>query len=441
LVVALAVCAAMPVAVFAAETAAPAEELTGPSWIGYLSAGVLALALNFLFTLAQTSLAAIGPGALAELEDRSKHPIGLTDLPSLEVRLGLACLLMLLTSTFAISRLGALLLPAAPVVGAVVGVTLALFAHLVVVEVFSRGLALQRPLVWAKLLVPASRFLSVPLAPLVVPFRAGEGIRQPGGHPLALADMHLRLLPNLRGVERILDEDAFEMIDSVRDFAETTGDQIMTPRTQVEGIPLGMPADEVYQKLRESEFSRLVVYDGDLDHVVGTLLAKEVLLRRPKDPFQQMRPPIVASEKMRLPELLQLIRANRTHLILIQDEYGGLAGVVTLHDLFERIVGHIEDVDDVEELWIARVDERTLRVNGRVELWEINEELGTALDETVARTIGGYVFNTLGRPARESDTVQVDGLTLTIVTAGDNRVEEVRIELTEAANSPAEEAP
>ncbi|MBI1291320.1 hypothetical protein GC173_08760, partial [bacterium] len=260
------------------------QELGEPSMtflVGMLAIGAGALALNFVLTLAQTSLAAIGPAGMAELEARRKGPVGLNDLASLEVRLGLACMLMLLTSAFAFAQSGAVLLPDAQTAGAIAGVALALVAHLIVVEVFSRGPGLQRPLPWVRVLVPVCRFLTIPVAPLVVPFRAGEGIRQPGGHPLALADMHLRLLPNLRGVERIIDEDAFEMIDSVRDFAETTADQVMTPRTEVEGIPLGLPADEVYERLRDSEFSRLVVYEGDLDHVVGTLLAKEVLLRRP----------------------------------------------------------------------------------------------------------------------------------------------------------------
>ncbi|MBI1290535.1 CBS domain-containing protein [bacterium] len=152
-----------------------------------------------------------------------------------------------------------------------------------------------------------------------------------------------------------------------------------------------------------------------------------------------MRDPLVSGEKTRLPELLQMIRANRTHLVLIQDEYGGLAGVVTLHDLFERIVGHIEDVDDGEELWIQRLDEVSLRVNGRVELWELNEELGVGLDEDVARTVGGFIFNTLGRPAKDGDVVETHGLRLTVKSAEDNRIGEVLVELVPpVATSPAE---
>lgn len=398
--------------------------------------GVSALGLNFAFTMAQTSMAALGPGALAGMKERGHQPAWLPRLASVEARLGLACLLMLLLCTFSLSMAGAGLMPLAPAVGAVAGVTVALAAHLIVVEVFARSLALMRADFWARFLVPVAAALTLPFRPLVALLGVGQGVRPAGEHPLALADMHLRLLPNLKAVERILDEDAFEMIDSVRDFAETTADQIMTPRTEVAGISRSMAADEVYDTLRKSPYSRLVVYQGDLDHVVGILLAKEVLLRRPQDPFALLRQPLFAPESIRLPELLQLIRTNRTHLVMIQDEYGGLSGVVTLHDLFERIVGHIEDVDDAEELWIQRVDETTLRVNGRVEVWELNEELGSNLDDDKARTVGGFVFNTLGRPAREGDVVEADGYALTVVTISENRVDEIRIQPIAKAESP-----
>jgi magnesium and cobalt transporter len=407
------------------------------SMIAHLALGIAALLLNFGFTVSQTSLAAIGPGALKELEEAERTPSYLPRLGQLEQRLSLASLLCLLTGSFALSRLGSLTMPISPAVGAVAGVIVALLLHLIVVEVFARSLALLRPVVILRWVVPPMRLLSAPLLPFLLVMEAARGIRTTVGHPLQLSDMHLRLLPSLKGVERVLDEDAFEMIDSVRDFAELKAEDVMTPRTEVKGIPLGLPSDEVYERLRESEFSRLVVYDGSLDQVVGTLLAKEVLLRKPRDPFSLLRPPIMAPEKLRLPELLQLIRTNRSHLILIVDEYGGLAGIVTLHDLFEHIIGHIEDVDDAEELWIDRLADGSYRLSGRVEIWELNEELGLNLDEEKARTVGGLVFNTLGRSPKPGDEVDVDGLLFRVEVVDENRVQVIT--MVPRQNTPQQE--
>ena len=123
-----------------------------------------------------------------------------------------------------------------------------------------------------------------------------------------------------------------------------------------------------------------------------------------------------------------MIRANRAHLVVIVDEYGGVSGIVTLHDLFERIVGHIEDVEDEDELWIENLSARKVRVNGRVEIWEINEELNLDLDESLARTIAGYVFNSLGRVAQAGDEVHAAGAIIRVEKSDDKLAEVLVIE-------------
>ncbi len=407
---------------------------------------LLALLMNCLFTIAQTSLAALGPKSCEEIlegEDMvSRHMAGyLRKSSRLEQQLATGALFMLILLALALARIGIGAIPWIPALGAVAGMVVAFTLQLFVVEVICRNQALARPLVFFRGSVPVAAVLSQPFRLLMLPswlFPAGV---PPGSNPAALADRHLRLLPSLKGIERVLDEDAFEMIDSVRDFVATTAEEVMTPRTEVEGIPDDLSPAEVYDRLRKTVYSRLVVYHGSLDNVVGTVLAKEILLQRPKEPLKPpyLRQTLIAPESARLPELLQMIRENRTHLVVVIDEYGGMSGIVTLHDLLEVIVGHIQDVEDEGELWIEKLDDKTYRLNGRVEIWELNEELDLELDEETARTIGGVVFHHLARMPENGDEVRIGPIRIRVDEARDNRVEVVTIEFEAAEPASAGE--
>lgn len=384
--------------------------------------------------MAQTAVSSIGEVAGERILSRERTidrlliPF-LGRLPLLEQKFAAAALLMLVIMALALAETGMAILPGMRAMGAFLGVFVALLLHLIISEVGARGVALASPLAVLRLLFAPCFLLALPFTLFLIPGRLFGGIRGGAQATTALSDMHLRLLPSLSGVERVIRGDALEMIDSVREFAESTAEDIMTPRTEVDGIADTTPPDEVFDRLRKSEFSRLVVYHENMDNIRGTLLAKEILLRRPKDPFALLRDPIFIDEKARLPELLKKIRDNRTHLLVAIDEYGGMAGIVTLHDLFEAIVGHIEDIEDEPEFWIEKLDGGEFRMSGRVEVWELNEEFDLSLDEEVARTVGGYVFNTLGRVARQGDEIEADGLHFTVEETRDKRIESLRMRM------------
>ncbi len=406
----------------------------GSYTILFLSVAFCCLALNALFAMAQAALAAVGPASIELIEEDNsflgKRIEGFLDnRRANERQVWAAAIFCMMFMLVLLVETGRRVWVDIPLLGPIVGVAIGLLLHFLVVEVFARNFALFRPLGFFYWAVPIAWAISLPMQLILFPSRL---LRGPDPFPAkggSITDMELRLLPSLRGVDRIIDEDAFEMIDSVKDFAETTAEEIMTPRTEIEGIVRGLEAAEVYEKLRNSENSRVVVYEEDLDHVLGILLVKEILLQRPEDPMTMLRRPVFASEKSRLPELLQKIRHNQTHLVIILDEYGGTSGIVTLHDLFESIVGHIEDVEDEDELWIDKLGDGKFRLNGRVELWEVNEELGLALDENSSRTIGGYVFSNLGRAAQQGDQITSPEMSLTVEEVEDNRVASILIEV------------
>lgn len=422
----------MPATLFAAPGETVPREAAGVvPWL-LLLGGVVAL--NLLFTMAQMAVAAIGPNAIGEIEKRKsilarhlRRFIG--RLPILEEQFSVSSLVMMLLMILLCVRIGFVLMPESLAVPAILGAVGAFLLQLVIVEVLARNLTLRNPGKVFSVLVPPVALISSPMLLFVIPARVFRVFPGEQENIASVSAMHLRILPSLSGVERVLDEDAFELIDSVRDFADATAEDVMTPRTEVEAIADSLSSSEVYETVRKSEYSRIVVYHETIDNVVGTLLAKEVLLQRPRDPWTLLRKPLIVSESTRLPELLRMIRANRTHLVVVMDEYGGMAGVVTLHDLFEMIVGHIEDIEDQEELWIQAMEEGQYRLNGRVEIWEVNDELNLDLDEDTARTIGGLVFNTLGRVPQAEDVLEIGGVSIRVEEVADNRVETVILEI------------
>lgn len=425
---------------------APLNEADPHAGVGLYAAVLLVvLTLTALFTFAQTTVASLGPVALQDIEESRSFASRLwrrflDRLPRLEQQFAQAANCMLVMTTFMMARIGMSLIAGSPAAGAALFMVLAFAMHLFLVEVLCRSIALAQPKKLHHFVLVVAYFLSLPFVFLLLPFALFRSLPRAEQKPGTLLDMNLRLLPSLQGIERVIDEEAFEMIDSVREFAESSAEDIMTPRTEIEGIPHDLPAGEIYDVLRRTPFSRLVVYNETMDNITGTILAKEVLLKRPKEPINLIRPAVFAPEGMRLPELLSIIREKKTHLIVIQDEYGGTAGIVTLHDLMEVIVGHIEDIEDAEELWIARIDERKWRIGGRVEVWEINEELDLELDEETARTIGGLVFHTLGRPAEPGDEVVIDGVRLYVEETRENRVEVLLLEVLPPTDAPLVEA-
>lgn len=412
--------------------------------LGLLVLAFLSGLLNAVFTMGQTAVSALGPFAVEQIEEgetridrflRSK----LIRLHRLEARFSLAGLLMLISHCFVMTKLGIALTPDIPALGATLGIITAIIIHITMVEVYARSLALSAPLDSTRRIVPVAWLLAWPLTPVLALAEWLLPLPKPGKTGIALSDMHLRLLPSLGGVERVMHEETFELIDSVRDFGEMNAEDIMTPRTEVDGVPDSMKPAEIYEKLRSTPFSRLLVFGESLDDLKGVLLAKETLLQRPEDPLSLLRPVPFAPEKERLFKLLATIRKQRTHLVVIQDEYGGTAGIVTLHDLFETIVGHIDDVEDEEELWIQERANGSFLLNGRVEIWEINDDLGMELEEEIARTIGGLVFNTLGRVADVGDVVERDGVRLKVESVLGNRIETLSMEILTSA--PIEENP
>jgi CBS domain containing-hemolysin-like protein len=247
-----------------------------------------------------------------------------------------------------------------------------------------------------------------------------------------------------------LEEEAREMIESVIQLHELTVAEIMTPRTDMVSMHVGLSLAEAVEFAIRSPHSRIPVYDKSRDDVVGILYVRDLLplLSRddpPETVLPILRAPAFVPETKPVDDLLQEFQQTRNHLAVVLDEYGGVSGVVTIEDALEEIVGEIRDEYDLHvDEGIRRIDQRTSDVQARVRLAELNQRLGLDLPETGEfETLAGFVFHELGRLPAVGETLVRSGVRLTVQEVSRRRIERVRVELldgdTEVAGRAASE--
>lgn len=232
----------------------------------------------------------------------------------------------------------------------------------------------------------------------------------------------------------LLDADAFAMLEGVLEVAELQVRDIMVPRAQMVCVRRDDPLPRIVSAVVESGHSRFPVLEDDRDDVVGILLAKDLLRLYAAgssskfDMREYMRPAVFVPESKRLNVLLKEFRINHNHMAIVIDEYSGVAGLVTIEDVIEQIVGEIGDEFDVEdEQNIRREAVRQYAVRGVTRLSEFDDYFGTHLQEDGVDTVAGLVMKTLGRLPRRGESVAIDGLELRVMRADRRRVDLLRV--------------
>jgi magnesium and cobalt transporter len=235
----------------------------------------------------------------------------------------------------------------------------------------------------------------------------------------------------------LLDADAMSMIEGVFQMSDLSVRDIMIPRSQMDVVDIARPIEDWMPMVLETAHSRFPAVDGDRDKVVGILLAKDLLRYYASDSFDlrgMLRPAVYIPESKRLNVLLRDFRANRNHIAMVVDEYGGVAGLITIEDVLEQIVGDIEDEYDFdeEEDNILEVNSgetgQRWRVKALTELEQFNETLGTSLSNEDVDTIGGLVANHLGRMPRKGEVFEIDQLRFEVLRADARQLHVVLVE-------------
>ena len=238
--------------------------------------------------------------------------------------------------------------------------------------------------------------------------------------------------------EGLLEVEAREMIEGVIELADADVAEIMTPRTDMHVIPIDLPWDDLLADVIESGHTRIPVFNNNRDDIVGILYSKDLLpklARGTEQPYESLeeilRKPLFVPETKAVDDLLSMFQQVRTHIAIVLDEYGGVAGLVTIEDVLEEIVGEIVDeYDDVVEKPIQQKEEGVFEAVGRAHVDEINEVLHLELPEdSDFDTIGGFVFTEFGRiPTVGESFVWSDLLKITVLEATRRRIDRVRLE-------------
>ncbi len=243
-----------------------------------------------------------------------------------------------------------------------------------------------------------------------------------------VSEEELKAMMTTGEVSIVLEEDEREMIEGVFELGQTFAEEIMVPRSEVLAFPDTLSQEEMLGRLREIPYSRVPIFHDHLDHLVGFVLAKEVLLN-PERPWKEhIREAMLVPSRVRLFDLLARFRRHATKLAILIDEFGQVAGIATLHDVLEEIVGDIVERHEqvVEEC--QRIGERRWRVRGQMNLEELGERLEVAFPENLGTTIGGFFMNMLGRVPTIGSELAFNGLTLRVTRMVGRRVLQLEIE-------------
>ena len=361
------------------------------------------------------TLASLGLGALAESSLADVFASQLAELPffiELSLRIG---------------------------IGAAIALTIVTFLHVVFGELAPRGLALAHP-------EDVARWLTPPLlafAWLVSPFtnllnRSSQIVLRTFGLRSARENVHsaeeLRMLVEQSEEGGALETQDASLLEGVFEFSEKNARDVMTPRTEIDALPIDATLDETVSLITESGRSRYPVYEETIDNIVGIVLAKDVLavLRAPPRDFSLRniaRKVHVVPGSRQVEEVLADFKRLKEHMAIVLDEYGGTAGLVTMEDLLEEIVGEILDEYDESPEYPERASADIIIVPGATDVAELNERYGLHVPEEDYTTIGGFVFGALGRLPTVGDRVSAGGATFSVTEMDGRRVDSLAVNL------------
>ncbi len=442
---------------------AAAEEL--PSPVGLIIPAIVILVLviiNGVFVAAEFAIIGVRDTQMEQMADEG-NPIAGNVLKVLEIRpqldhyiataqlgitlasLGLAMYAEPAIGHFVepyLETLGGFTPATAATISYIIALSLLTYLHVVLGEMIPKALALSDASSMALRLDPLMRLSG---GILNYPVRLLNGIgnlllrllRIPPAHGegrlVAAEELELIVAESVEG--GLIQDEEEEFIRNIFDFSERTVGQVMTPRRRMQALDVRWPQDELIRIVTESRHSRFPVYEADLDHIVGILHLKDLLrlTLRPNGPFDLrliLRTAPSVPEDFRVDRLLAAFKKQKLHMAVVRDEFGGLAGVVTLEDLVEEVVGEVRDEFDLEREPRVELEPGMLDVSGEYPLDDLAEEvfLGEADDLPDVETVGGLIVSLLGRPPLNGDEVSLHHVRFTVLDIDRLAVLRARVE-------------
>lgn len=315
-----------------------------------------------------------------------------------------------------------------------IAIGLMTFLILVVGEITPKGFAVKNPERMALTFARPMYFVTKVLSPIAVGLTGvTKGlIRLTGGNleqsPF-LTEEEFKTLLAIVEEEGSLEQEERERIFKVFEFSDTIAKEVMTPRVDMVGLDMEASLKEAKDIVVSTGFSRVPVYEENIDHIVGILYAKDLLQYQDDcnhNLQDLLRNPYFIPETKKVDELLTEMQKSKIHLAIVVDEYGGTAGMVTIEDLLEEIVGEIFDEYDVTNIRIRKIDDQTVMLDGMVPIDEVNDLMGINLPEDGFETIGGFILDQLGRIPAEGERITFDAVDFIVFKTDGVRIMKVK---------------
>jgi putative hemolysin len=304
-------------------------------------------------------------------------------------------------------------------------------------ELIPRELAARNPepfAFWAIYPMRAAAAVVIPVARLVVTMNqllSGQGEQTPPGLPFVIEE-EIKTLVDAGEEGGFIEEEEKEMIYSIFEFGDTLVREVMVPRIDMVTIEVTTNIQDALDVVIQAGHSRVPVFEETADNIVGILYAKDLLKYWGKDAASLklrdvLRDVYYVPETKKVDELLQELQQRKVHIAIVVDEYGGTAGLVTIEDILEEIVGEIQDEYDIEEAFMEVVSDDEIIFNGRMDLDDVNHIMGLELPTDSSDTLGGLVYTSLGRVPVVGDRVRIQDVEITVLSVIRRQIKKVKV--------------
>jgi CBS domain containing-hemolysin-like protein len=395
--------------------------MSGADW-AILATVIVLFVISIVLAMAETAFTRMSRIRALSLEEEGRK--GAARLAQMlekpERTLNVLLLLVLVSQLTSASLLGALLERSFGSAGLFIGLVLQIVVYFVIGEVAPKTYAIQNPdraalkvsgFLWAVTNFPPLRILSRGLIGLANVMLPGKGLKQ---GPF-VTEEDLRTMADVAADEHEIEREERRLIHSIFEFGDTVVREVMKPRPDMVAIDCNQTVEAAIERAIEGGFSRIPCYEDDTDNIIGIVYLKDLVHRSRAGGGAEavrvaVREAVFVPESKRVAELLREMRTQKFHMAIVVDEYGGTAGLVTLEDLLEEIVGEIVDEYDIDEPGVEPLEGGGIRAPGRTPIDDVNEVLGVELPDTEWDTVGGLVFNLLGHVPEAGETVKFQGL-------------------------------
>lgn len=324
------------------------------------------------------------------------------------------------------------------------------YFSLVLGELAPKRIAMQRSEAVSFKVVGVLLFIKTLCAPFVKLLSASTNgvVRLLGFDPNAaeesVTEEEIRLMVDAGEETGAIEESEKEMINNIFEFDDIPACDVMTHRTDIEAVEINDPVEDIIETAIAHGYSRIPVFEEDLDNIKGIIYIKDLLkyigkaMPKTLKISTLMREAYFVPESKRCSDLFEEMTEKRLQMVIVADEYGGVAGLVTMEDLLESIVGSMQDEYDHEDNEVEQVNETTFTIDGITDIEELNELLDIQLPEGEYDTIGGFIMSEIGRIPAAGETVEAEGYRFTVTEMDERRIERVRAERMEQPEAAAE---